>query len=69
MQTRLVDAKRLADSNPTAKSQLIEGMNHVLKTVPNDRDKQVSSYSDPTLPVAPELIRAISKFVNEKRGI
>lgn len=67
IQTRLADAKRLADANPAAKSQLIEGMNHVLKTVPDDRDKQVSSYSDPTLPVAPDLINAISKFVNEKR--
>ena len=69
MQARLADAKLLAEGNPAAKSLLIEGMNHVLKTVPNEPDKQVSSYSDPTLPVAPDLINAISKFVNDKRNL
>ena len=42
---------------------LIDGMNHLLKTVPNEQDKQDSSYSDPTLPVAPRLISGISSFV------
>lgn len=67
IQATLGDAKRLADNNPAAKLLLIDGMNHVLKTVPNEREKQVSSYSDPTLPVAPDLINAIAKFVNENR--
>jgi uncharacterized protein len=67
LQTRLADAKGLADGNPAAKLLLIDGMNHVLKAVPNERDKQVASYSDPTLPVAPELVRALIGFVN-KRG-
>lgn len=64
MQIRLTDAKRLADGNPSAKLLLIEGMNHVLKTVPNEIDKQVGSYSDPSLPVTPDLISAMSRFVN-----
>lgn len=68
MQARLADAKRLADGNPSAKLLLIEGMNHVLKTVPNEQDKQVASYSDPSLPVTPDLISALSRFVNEIRG-
>lgn len=59
------DAKRLAEGNPAAKLLLIEGMNHVFKMVPNEKDKQVASYSDPKLPVALDLISAISKFVNE----
>lgn len=67
IQATLGDAKRLADNNPAAKLLLIDGMNHVLKTVPNEQEKQVSSYSDPTLPVAPDLINAIAKFVNENR--
>lgn len=67
MQARLADAKRLADSNPGAKLLLIDGMNHVLKTVPNEQDKQVSSYSDPSLPVAPDLISAISGFVKSPK--
>ena len=57
------DPKALADANPAATLLLIDGMNHVLKTVPNEMDKQVSSYSDPTLAVAPGLISGISSFV------
>jgi pimeloyl-ACP methyl ester carboxylesterase len=62
------DAKKLANGNPAAKLLFIEGMNHVLKTVPNDRNKQVSSYSDPSLPVAAELISEVSSFVNKNRA-
>ena len=61
------DAKRLGKGNPAAKLLFIEGMNHVLKTVPNEQKSQVSSYSDPTLPVAPDLIGAIVSFAKEKR--
>lgn len=68
IQATLGDAKRLTDGNPTAKLLLIEGMNHVLKTVPNDRDQQVSSYSDPKLPVAPELVSEIGGFVKKNRA-
>lgn len=53
IQARLQDAKGLADANPRATLLLIDGMNHILKTVPNEQDRQVSSYADPTLPVAP----------------
>ncbi len=67
LQTRLADAKGLADGNTAAKLLLIDGMNHVLKTVSRDQDKQVSSYSDPALPVTPDLISGISRFVNEVR--
>lgn len=57
------DGKTLTAGNEAAKLLLIEGMNHVLKTVPNDRAKQVSSYSDPNLPVTPELISRLTEFV------
>jgi pimeloyl-ACP methyl ester carboxylesterase len=66
-QVSLRDAKNLAGANPAAKLFLIEGMNHVLKMVPNEPDKQLSSYSDPTLPVATALISEISRFVNESK--
>lgn len=63
IQASLADPKALAGANPAATLLIIEGMNHVLKTVPNEMDKQVSSYSDPTLPVATSLISGISSFV------
>lgn len=63
IQVTLGDSKRLTDANPAAKLLLIEGMNHLLKTVPNERAKQVASYSDPTLTISPDLIGAMGKFV------
>ncbi|MEP6913788.1 MAG: alpha/beta hydrolase [bacterium] len=63
IQVSLQDPKALAGANPAATLLLIDGMNHVLKTVPSERDKQIASYSDPTLPVAPGLIDGISSFV------
>jgi len=65
MQTSLRDAKALATANSGATLLLVGGMNHVLKTVPDEQNRQISSYSDPTLPVAPRLIAEISRFVNE----
>ena len=64
----LQDAKALAGANPAATLLLIDGMNHVLKTVPNEQDKQDSSYSDPTLPVTASLISGISSFVIKAKG-
>jgi uncharacterized protein len=40
-------------------------MNHVLKQVSKDGEKQTASYSDPTLPISPALIDEISRFVNK----
>lgn len=65
IQATAQDVKLLAAAKPSAKVLMIDGMNHVLKAVPSDRDKQVASYSDPTLPVMTELIDEISSFVNK----
>lgn len=66
VQASPLDPKALAGANPAATLLVIEGMNHVLKTVPNEQN--ISSYSDPTLPVAPGLIRGISSFVIKAKG-
>jgi pimeloyl-ACP methyl ester carboxylesterase len=63
-QVSVDDAKRLATAKSTAKLLIIEGMNHVLKQVSGYGQKQVASYSDPTLPVVPLCIDEISRFVN-----
>jgi pimeloyl-ACP methyl ester carboxylesterase len=59
VQVSVDDAKRLAKT-----PVIIEGMNHVLKQVPADLAQQQKSYSDPTLPIHPALVRAIVDFVN-----
>jgi len=68
VQASLQDAQALVKGNAKATLLLIEGMNHVLKTVPKEPEKQRSSYSDPMLPVAPDLISGISNFVNKTRS-
>jgi pimeloyl-ACP methyl ester carboxylesterase len=65
LQVTVDDAKRLAAANSKAKLLLIEGMNHVLKEVPADRDKQIASYSNPDLRLAPEFLVGIVDFVRK----
>ena len=63
IQVGVEDAKKLAAGNPRAKLLVIEGMNHVLKAVSADGAKQMASYGDPSLALAPELMPAIVDLV------
>ena len=65
LQVTVDDAKRLAAASPKAKLLIVEGMNHVLKEVPPDREKQMASYSDPTLRLAPEFLAGVVEFVRK----
>jgi len=65
LQVSVDDAKRLAAANPKATLLIIDGMNHVLKEVPPDRDKQMASYSDPNLRLAPEFLTGVVEFVRK----
>jgi pimeloyl-ACP methyl ester carboxylesterase len=68
VQVSLEDAKALASAQPSSKLLFVDGMNHVLKMVPNQRDKQVASYGDPSLPVAPSLISEVGGFITNLRS-
>ena len=57
------DAKVLLKSNKLAKQITIDGMNHVLKKVSGNLQEQISSYGDPRLPIAEELVEAITAFL------
>jgi hypothetical protein len=64
VQVSVADAKRLAAAQPKAKLVLLPSMNHVLKDVStDDRDANVATYADPSLPVDPGLVDAIAMFV------
>lgn len=65
VQVREADAKALSAAAPKAKLVIVEGMNHVLKIVGDDQALQQTSYFTPDLPVAPQLIDALSGFVNQ----
>ena len=63
IQVAVEEAEALKKAAPTAKLVIIQGMNHVLKTVPADTVKQTASYSDPALPINVELMKSIIEFV------
>jgi pimeloyl-ACP methyl ester carboxylesterase len=65
IQVSVDDAKRLAAASPKAKLLIVEGMNHVLKSVSPDKEKQAASYSDPSLMLAPDLLVNIVAFVRK----
>ena len=63
IQVALEEAEALKKNAPAAQLVIIEGMNHVLKSVTADPAKQTASYSDPALPINPELMKNIIEFV------
>jgi hypothetical protein len=66
IQTTGKDAAMLA-AVPNAKLLTIDGMTHVLKMGPPDAPAQMASvYTDPTIPLAPEVATAIVAYV---RGV
>lgn len=58
------DARRLASARPDAKLVLIDGMNHVLKEAPLDRRANLNTYIKSDLPLASELLPAITEFIS-----
>ena len=63
IQVSVAQAEALSRARPEARLLIVEGMNHVLKSVPADPTQQVASYTDPSLPLAPGLIEAIAGFL------
>ena len=59
------DARQLAESRAGVRLALIDGMNHVLKTAPEDRAANIAAYNDPTLPIRPELVDLVAGFIRE----
>lgn len=67
IQVKVEDARLLGAAYKDATVTVIDGMNHVLKTVPADQSAQMRSYSDPSLPVNTQLVAAIATFVGSVR--
>jgi pimeloyl-ACP methyl ester carboxylesterase len=67
IQVTVDDAKKLSAANPKAKLVIVDGMNHVMKVV-TDPEKQMASYSDPALPLAPSVVPAIVELVHMAVG-
>jgi pimeloyl-ACP methyl ester carboxylesterase len=63
IQVGVDQAQALKAAKPEAALVLIPGMNHVLKEVPADPQRQMASYGDPALPLHPQLMPAIVGFL------
>lgn len=57
------EAKLLSAAAPKAKVVIVDGMNHLLKIVGDDQALQQKSYASPDLPVAPQLLEALTTFI------
>ncbi|MNF68460.1 Alpha/beta hydrolase family protein [compost metagenome] len=63
IQVGVADAEQLKAARPDAQLAIIEGMNHMLRIVPMDMERQLASYRDPHLPLARELGKCILDFI------
>jgi uncharacterized protein len=57
------DAELLHDAKPGSELLIVDGMNHVLKPVPDDQEANMAAYADPELPLADGLLDRIAEFL------
>lgn len=65
LQVATVDAEKLKKGKSEAQLDIIPNMNYVLKEAPADRDKNLATYNNPNLLLKPELVTAITDFINK----
>ena len=63
LQVSQKEADLLKKAYPSARLQLVEGMNHILKQAPTDRRQNFATYNDPTLPLSSGLMPGIIQFI------
>lgn len=66
LQVKVEDAKMLKAADASARLELLEGMNHTLRKVGDNKDANMKSYEDPTMPIDEELVTDIVEFIKEK---
>jgi pimeloyl-ACP methyl ester carboxylesterase len=60
------DAKLLASANPRAKLVLVKNMNHIFAVVEGDKNANLQTYGNASLPVSTGLIQNIAEFIRGK---
>jgi len=56
-------AEELHKARPGSYMDLVSGMNHVLKTGSPNRAADLATYSNPDLPLDPELVQVLTGFL------
>ena len=65
IQVPVHDAELLHQANPKSELVLIQNMNHIFKEIKGDEAENMKSYTNPDLPVMPELIEKITTFLKK----
>ena len=65
IQVQNLDAELLHKAKENSQLKIIENMNHLFKEIKGDLNENMSSYTNPTLPVMKELTTIITTFVKE----
>jgi alpha-beta hydrolase superfamily lysophospholipase len=65
IQVETEEADLLHRARPDADLLIINGMNHVLKSAPEDRALNLATYFNPELPLHPELVPGIVRFLQK----
>jgi pimeloyl-ACP methyl ester carboxylesterase len=63
IQVTVADAEKLKKAKSEATLKIIDGMNHILKAAPADRQLNMATYNNPDLPLKPEFVTAVVDFI------
>lgn len=63
IQVSIEDLDQLHQALPGAQVQIFDRMNHILKVAGPMRQENISTYSDPQLPIHPKLVKEIFQFL------
>ena len=63
LQVPAADAQLLHEAKPGSELLIVDGMNHVLKSVPDDEEANLAAYADPELPLTEGLVARIVEFL------
>jgi uncharacterized protein len=65
IQVSMSDAEALKSACPKAIYKVFDGMNHVLKDAPAERQANMLTYINPRLPLSPTLVNEMVRFVKK----
>jgi pimeloyl-ACP methyl ester carboxylesterase len=65
LQVPVDNGQRFKKAKSEAEYLEVKGMNHILKDAPADPDKNAATFSNPNLPLNPEMVTGIVNFINK----
>jgi pimeloyl-ACP methyl ester carboxylesterase len=65
VQVKVADAEKLKKAKSDAMLIIIKGMSHIMKDGPADKDANMETYANPTLPLKAELVPDIVDFIKK----